>query len=107
MNGNNSFLRRAKLEPPAEVEKGFFAEIDRAIQLGQGRIAKNPKDLAALHAMSVSYALRANYGFLVRQNWRAALYDSTQARKFDKMVTDIDPGDYDARLLQCGYDYIV
>jgi tetratricopeptide (TPR) repeat protein len=68
---------------------------------------KNPRDTAALHALSVALALRANYGFLVRKSWRASLYDSSQARKYDNQVTEIDPSDYDARLLQGGYDYIV
>ncbi len=107
VSGNNSFLRRPKLEPPAAVERRFFAEIDRSMQLCQARIAKNPRDTAALHALSVAFALRANYGFLVRKSWHASLSDSSQARKFDNEVTEIDPGDYDARLLQGGYDYIV
>ncbi len=107
VSGNNSFLRRPKMEPPADVEKRFFAEIDRSMQICQARIAKNPRDTVALHALSVAFALRANYGFLVRKSWRASLYDSSQARKYDNEVTDIDPGDYDAKLLQGGYDYIV
>ncbi|HWE51962.1 MAG TPA: tetratricopeptide repeat protein [Bryobacteraceae bacterium] len=107
VSGNNSFIRRPKLEPPADVEKRFFAEIDRSMQLCQARIAKNPRDTGALHALSVAYALRANYGFLVRKSWRASLYDSSQARKYDNQVTEITPGDCDARLLQGGYDYIV
>ncbi len=107
VSGNNSFLRRPKMEPPADVEKRFFAEIDRSMQISQARIAKNPRDTVALHTLSVAFALRANYGFLVRKSWRASLYDSSQARKYDNQVTDIDPGDYDARLLQGGYDYIV
>lgn len=107
VSGNNSFLRRPKLEPPADVEKRFFAEIDRAMQLSQARIAKNARDTVALHALSVSYALRANYGFLVRKSWRASLYDSSQARKFDNEVTALEPDNYDAKLLQGGYDYIV
>jgi tetratricopeptide (TPR) repeat protein len=107
VSGNNSFLRRPKMEPPADVEKRFFAEIDRSMQICQTRITKNPRDTVALHALSVAYALRANYGFLVRKSWRASLYDSSQARKYDNEVTDIDPGNYDARLLQGGYDYIV
>src|SRR5580700_5712320 len=105
VSGNNSFLRRPKLEPPADVEKRFFAEIDRSMQLSQARIAKNPRDTVALHALSVALAVRANYGFLVRKSWRASLYDSSQARKYDNQVTEISPGDYDARLLQGGYDY--
>jgi tetratricopeptide (TPR) repeat protein len=107
VSGNNSFIRRPKLEPAADVEKRFFAEIDRSMQLCQGLIAKNPKDTVALHALSVAYALRANYGFLVRKSWKASLFDSSQARKYDNQVTEISPGDYDARLLQGGYDYIV
>ena len=107
VSGNNSFIRRPKLEPPADVERRFFAEIDRSVQLSQAAVARNPRDTAALHALSVALALRANYGFLVRKSWRASLYDSSQARKYDNQVTEIDPGDYDARLLQGGYDYIV
>ena len=106
VSGNNSFLRRPKLEPPAEIERRFFSEIDRAMQLSQARIAANPRDTGALHALSVSFALRANYGFLVRKSWRASLSDSNQARKYDAEVTAIDPNDYDAKLLQGGYDYI-
>jgi tetratricopeptide (TPR) repeat protein len=89
------------------VERRFFAEIDRSMQLSQALVAKNPRDTYALHTLSVALALRANYGFLVRKSWRVSLYDSSQARKYDNEVTDIDPGDYDARLLQGGYDYIV
>jgi tetratricopeptide (TPR) repeat protein len=107
VSGNNSFLRRPKLEPPADVEKRFFAEIDRAIQLSQARIAKNPRDTVALHALSVSFALRANYGFLVRKSWKASLGDSSQAHKYDSQVAALEPDNYDAKLLLGGYDYIV
>jgi tetratricopeptide (TPR) repeat protein len=107
VSGNNSFLRRSKLEPSADIEKRFFAEIDRSMDLCQARIAKNSRDTAALHALSVAFALRANYGFLVRKSWKASLYDSSQARKYDSQVTVIEPDNYDAKLLQGGYDYIV
>jgi tetratricopeptide (TPR) repeat protein len=107
VSGNNSFIRRQKLEPPADVEKRFFAEIDTAMRLGQARIAKNPRDTGALHALSVSYALRANYGFLVRKSWRASLSDASQAHKYDSQVIAIEPDNYDAKLLLGGYDYIV
>ena len=107
VSGNNSFIRRARMEPPADVEKRFFSEVDRAMELSNARIAKVPRDTVALHALSVSYALRANYGFLVRKSWTASLSDANQARKYDNRVTDINPADYDARLLQGGYDYIV
>lgn len=107
VSGNNSFLRRAKLEPSAEVEKRFFSEVDRAMEISQARIARNSRDTVALHQLSISFALRANYGFLVRKSWRASLYDASQARKYDSEVIQIDPGNYDARLLPAVYEYIV
>lgn len=107
VGGNNSFLRRPKMEAPADIERRFFSEIDRSMQLSQARIGKNSRDTGALHALSVALALRANYGFLVRKSWRASLADANQARKYDAIVTQIDPTDYDAKLLPGGYDYIV
>lgn len=107
VTGNNSFLRRAKLEVQPDVERRFTAEIDKAMALSQAVIAKHPRDTRALHALAISYALRANYGFFVKKTWMASLSDSTKARKLDTQVTDIDPTNYDARLLQGGYDYII
>ncbi|HVW86945.1 MAG TPA: hypothetical protein VHB50_19800 [Bryobacteraceae bacterium] len=107
VTGNNSFIRRAKMDPPAEVEKRFFAEIDKSIALCQSLVTKNARDTHALHTLAVAYGLRANYGFLVRKTWMASLSDSSKAHKYDAAVTQIDPGDYDARLIQGVYDYIV
>ena len=76
------------------------------MQFSQARIAKNARDTVALHALSVAFALRANYGFLVRKSWRASLSDCTQARKYDRQVTELEPDNYDARLLQGGYVYL-
>jgi tetratricopeptide (TPR) repeat protein len=106
VSGNNSFIRRAKMEPSLEVERRFFAEIERSMELCQARLRTNPRDTVALHALAVAYGLRANYGFLVRKSWRMSLYDSSQARKFDAEVTEIDPTDYDSRLIQGAWDYI-
>src|SRR5437763_7316166 len=48
VSGNNSFLRGPKLAPPADIEKGFFADTARSMGLSQGRIAKNPPVPGAL-----------------------------------------------------------
>jgi tetratricopeptide (TPR) repeat protein len=107
VTGNNSFVRRAKMEPPADVEKRFNAETDETIRLCQARLTKNPRDAQAMHFMSVALAQRANWGFLVRKTWMASLSDSTKAHRFDSEATQIDPDYYDARLIQGVYDYIV
>lgn len=107
VTGNNSFVRRARMEPPPGLEKRFLGEIDAAIRLSQQQLAKNPRDVRALHAISVAYGLRANWGFLVRKTWIASLGDSGKAHKYDEEVASIDPSDYDAKLILGLYDYIV
>ena len=107
VTGNNSFLRRPKMEPGTDVRKRFDEEIDQAMSLAQGQLTKNPKDTAALYSLGVSYGLRSNYNFLVNKAWKSALSDATQARKLHNQVTELDPTNYDARLLPAIHDYIV
>ncbi|MDE3197000.1 MAG: DUF3808 domain-containing protein [Acidobacteriota bacterium] len=107
VTGNNSFVRRARMEPPADVERRFNAETDETLRLCEARLAKNPRDTQALHIMAVALGQRANWGFLVRKTWMASLSDSAKAHRYDTQVTQIDPNFYDAKLIQGAYDYIV
>ena len=107
VTGNNSFVRRARMEPPAGLERRFLGEVDKSINLCQQQLANNPRDTRALHALAVAYGLRANWGFLVRKTWMASLSDSSKAHKYDEQVTAIEPSFYDAKLVQGIYDYIV
>jgi hypothetical protein len=43
----------------------------------------------------------------VRKAWRDSLRDATAARKDSNRVTEIDPANYDARLIQGVHDYVV
>src|SRR6185312_3167337 len=61
VSGNNSFLRRPKLNPTPQTEEEFLHEIDRAMSLSQARLKENPKDTEAMYALGISYGLRANY----------------------------------------------
>lgn len=107
VSGNNPFLRREKMDPTPEVQKQFNDAIEKAISLASARIEKNPNDTGALYARGVAYALRANYNFLVRKAWRDALRDATEARKDCNRVSEIDPSNYDARLIEGVHDYVV
>src|SRR5690349_1023402 len=42
VTGNNSFLRRARMEPAPDVEARFFAAINQAMAICQPRIEANP-----------------------------------------------------------------
>ena len=107
VSGNNPFLRQKKLNPSPQVEKEFADEIRTAMDLANARLAKNPNDTSALYARGVAFGLRANYNFLVRKAWRDALRDTTSARQDCNRVTELDPSNYDARLIQGVHDYVV
>jgi len=84
-----------------------MAEVETAMRLAQARIAKNPRDAAALYALGISYGLRSNYYFLVEKAWKRSLDDATSARKLHNKVSEIEPSNVDARLVQGLHDYLV
>ena len=107
VSGTNSFLRRAKLEPSPAIEQRFLSEIDRAMSLAQARLNTNPDDAVALYALGISYGLRSNYYWVVKKSWRESLKDATTARRLHNHLSEIEPHNVDARLVQGLHDYIV
>jgi tetratricopeptide (TPR) repeat protein len=107
VNGNNSFLRRAKLNPSAETEKRFLDEVGKAIALSEALLKSKPNDTGALYAEGIAYGLRANYYWVVKKAWRDSLRDATSARKLHNRVSELEPTNVDARLVQGLHDYIV
>ena len=107
VTGNNPFLRRAEMKISAADEKEFLDSLSRAISLSEARLQQNPDDVNALYAQGVSYGLRSNYHFLVHKAWIDALRDATSARKAHNRVTELDPSQIDARLMQGVYDYVI
>jgi len=107
VSGNNSFLRRPKLNPSPEVERLFLNEIGQAIALSQAALKKNASDMAALYSLGVSYGFRANYYWVVKKAWRDSLSDATAARRQHSRVSELDPANVDARLVLGLHDYIV
>jgi len=107
VTGNNSLLRRAKLNPTPQTRGQFLGEIQKALDLEQARLHKNPNDTGALYAMGITCGLRANYFFLVQKAWVDALRDATTARKLHNRVSELDPANVDARLVEGLDDYVV
>jgi tetratricopeptide (TPR) repeat protein len=107
VSGNNSLLRRPKLNPTEATRKRFLAEIDRALSLSEARLKKNPNDPGALYAEGISYGIRSNYFWVVEKSWHDSLRDATSARRAHNRVAELEPDDVDARLVQGLHDYIV
>ena len=66
-----------------------------------------PKTPAALYALGISDGLRSDYYWVVKKSWRDSLKDATAARKLHNRVTELEPDNVDARLVQGLHDYIV
>ena len=107
VSGNNSFLRRPKMNPDPATEKRFLDEIAKAMSLTQASLAKHPNDATALYAQCVAYGLRSNYYWVVKKSWRDSLHDATSARHLDDRVEQLEPNNVDARLVEGLDDYIV
>jgi tetratricopeptide (TPR) repeat protein len=107
VSGNNSFLRRAKLNPSPETEKRILEEIAKAMTMAESQLKKNPNDTAAMYADGIAYGLRSNYYWVVKKAWHDSLRDATSARKLHNRITELEPNNVDARLVQGLHDYIV
>ncbi|PWU02540.1 MAG: hypothetical protein C5B51_20585 [Terriglobia bacterium] len=107
VSGNNSFLRRPKLNPTPEVEGEFLNRVGAAIRICEARLKNDANDTSALYALGIAYGLRANYYWVVKKAWHNALSDATAARKQHNRITELDPAFVDASLVQGLHDYIV
>jgi len=107
VSGNNSFLRRAKLNPTPEIEKRILDEIGKSMALCEARLKSNPNDTSAMYALGIAYGLRSNYYWVVKKAWHDSLKDATSARKLHNRISALEPNNVDARLVQGLHDYIV
>lgn len=107
VTGNNSFLRRPKMNPPAEAVKEFDETVAKDIALCEARLGKDPNDVMALYYLGIGHGLRANFNYLVRKAWMDGLRDATAARRAHAMITELDAAFVDARLTQGVYSYLV
>ena len=107
VSGSNSFLRRPKLNPTPETGKRILDEIAKAMALADARLKRNPNDTAAMYASGIALGLRSNYFWVVKKAWHDALRDATAARKLHNRISELEPNNVDARLVQGLDDYIV
>ncbi len=107
VSGTNSFLRRPKLNPSPEMEKRFLDELGTAMTLANNRLRANPNDTAAMYALGISYGLRADYYWVVKKAWRDSLKDANASRHWHNRISELQPQNVDARLVQGLHDYIV
>jgi tetratricopeptide (TPR) repeat protein len=110
VSGNDmllSLIHQPKLVLNSTDEGEFRRSIDSSAISARARLLMNPKDDAALYSLGVTYSLRANYEFLVRKSWLAAIRAGNEALKLHKQVVELNPSRTDALLVVGVHDYVV
>jgi tetratricopeptide (TPR) repeat protein len=107
VSGNNSLLRRARLNPSEATRTRFLGETGKALSLCQSRLQKDLNDAGALYAEGIADGLLSDYYWVVEKSWYNSLRDATAARKAHNRLAGLQPSNVDARLIQGLDDYIV
>jgi tetratricopeptide (TPR) repeat protein len=88
-------------------EKQLRDTIDKAIKLSDAMLKKDPKNIRALYAKGISYAMLASFEATVRRSWLSAARKAKTARNLHKDVLKLDPNYHDARTTVGIYNYAV
>lgn len=102
-----AFEGRPKLNPDPALRTHFQDAISRAESLAHSRLARDPRDLNGLFAMTLSSGLQADYAALIEKRNLASLRFTKQASVFGQQLLSVCPNCYDA-LLATGFSkYII
>ena len=69
--------------------------------------AESQRHRRRMYASGIAYGLRSNYFWVVKKAWHDSLKDATAARKLHNRISELEPTNVDARLVQGLHDYIV
>lgn len=103
----NEFLDWDKPDPDPEARKRFYGAVGQAKKLAEQKLETAPGDPSALLALSNSYALEANYEFMVEKAYLSALGKGKLARKYSERVYEANPEIVDALLVTGVQEYVI
>lgn len=106
-DASNSFLKDKAPKPDLERVAKFKEALEKARQICEERLAKNPRDVDALYSLGVAYATEGTYKFTIEKSWFDALRAGSKANELHEKVLSIDPHYYDATLVPGVYQYVV
>lgn len=104
---NNRFLGKVAIQPDAELRKAFFAADLRAQELGRVQLEKDPDDLNALFAMTLSLGMQADYASLIDKEQLESLAMIRQADTYARRLLAANPDAADAYLTLGAANYII
>jgi tetratricopeptide (TPR) repeat protein len=94
-------------KPPADLDAEFKKELDRAIELAEARVRRDPGSLQARFDAGTAYALQASYAATVEGSVLGALRLAKRAYDAQEYVLSRDPQRVEAGLIVGTYRYLV
>jgi tetratricopeptide (TPR) repeat protein len=107
VTGGDSFLRHARMEPPQDEQALFTSSIQKALEMTEQALEKNPNDADALYARGVAIGFRGTFNYMVKKSWIDSLRDVTEAKRLHNRVFELEPARIDARMMQGLNDYMI
>jgi hypothetical protein len=104
---DKTFEDRSKVTADPAVKDRFQKALNRAETLAQARLAKDPKDIDALFAMTMSSGLQADYTALIEKRNLASLHYTKLASTWAQQLLAVCHDCYDAHLATGFTKYIV
>lgn len=98
-------LKVPPVEPNVKTEIGQLSQ--RALQLANQSLVKNPNDVDALFARSVARGLATVYSAVIEKKWVGALKQALGAYHDDVRILKLNPNYSDAKLVVGTYQYVV
>ncbi|HYL12089.1 MAG TPA: hypothetical protein VEV41_03590 [Terriglobales bacterium] len=95
---DSAFQGRKKLSADPVARARFDAALQRAESLARARMAKDPKDLDGLFALTLSSGLKADYAALIEKRNMESLHRSREATAWADQLLAVHPDCYDAHL---------
>ena len=100
------YEQKEKTVDPA-VDHKFRADLQKAIALGQARVAANPKDVDALYYLGAAHGSLAGYEASMARAFMSALRHGSKSVELHEKVIGLDPKFADAYLSIGMYHYVV
>lgn len=102
-----AFENRSKMTADPAVKDQFQKALDRAQSLAHASITKDPKDVNALFALTLSSGLQADYTALIEKRNFASLHYAKEASTWAQQLLTLCHDCYDAHLATGFTKYIV
>jgi predicted Zn-dependent protease len=107
LRGDNEFLRQQKPAPDPKVKAQFESTLEKARRVAESQLARDRRDQTALYALGTSYALWANYEFMIEKAWFSSLRKGGKARDYCEQLRKVNPEFVDAYLVLGVHEYVV